>query len=86
MAVLCAQYGVARQTGCKWVARVAPRGPARAWRGSRVVPHRVTHTVPRAVREALRRTTRTWPTESNDVWTADFKGDFREGDSRCCYS
>ena len=85
MAVLCAQYGVARQTGCKWVARVDLEG-RRGLAGQSRRPHRVTHTVPRAVREALRRTTRTWPTESNDVWTADFKGDFREGDSRCCYS
>lgn len=71
-------YAAARDTACAWPA--ASSVGALLKRAGLVRPHRV---------RAARSTTRNWGQSSavapNDVWTADFKGQFRLGTGPYCY-
>jgi putative transposase len=139
MSELCAQYGISRKTGYKWLTRYALLGPAGLEQRSRR-PHRCPHATPAPVVSALLKARRGHPdwsakkllailaprhppwrlpavstaqailkrhglvrhqrrrprrghpgrpttvsTAPNDVWTADFKGEFKTRDGRYCY-
>ena len=139
MTELCAQYGISRKTGYKWVARFAAEGRAglvdrsrRPHQSPRATDARVVELLCEARRghptwsarkliAVLRRQqpALAWParstgcallkaqdlvqarrrrvraraphaplapmTQPNEVWTTDFKGEFRTGDRRYCY-
>lgn len=62
MTELCRQYGIARETGYKWLRRYEEHGPAGLAEGSHVAKHRP-HAMPEAIREeivALRRSKPSW--------------------------
>src|SRR6266850_1034815 len=73
---LCALYGVARKTGYKWIDRYLRHGPAGLEERSRR-PRRSPNQTSDAVASAI--------LAPNDVWSADYKGQFRTGDGRYCY-
>src|SRR5215470_1771327 len=136
---LCAQYGISRKTGYKWIDRYLRHGPAgleEHSRRPRHAPNRTATDIVTAILDARRRHP-TWggkklltllhkrhprwplpgrstacdilkrhglvplrrqrrrighpgkPTSqilaANDVWSADYKGQFRTGDGRYCY-
>lgn len=140
---LCAQYGISRKTGYKWLARFDDAGSAAladrshmphmcphrlpewvrthllalrdrhpTWGPRKLVAYAVAHPPPdrhvtwparSTVAEWLRATGRVTPrrrqarrshpsggllthaTAPNDVWTVDFKGEFRTGNGQWCY-
>ena len=68
MTELCRQYGIARETGYKWLRRYEGHGPAGLAEGSHVAKHRP-HAMPEAIREAivaLRRSKPSWGAEGAD--------------------
>src|SRR5918996_115177 len=78
MTELCACYGISCKTGYKWVDRYRVGGrPALADRSRR--PNGPPRAAPR-VGDVL-----TIPTAPNHVWTTDFKGEFRLGDTTLCH-
>src|SRR5262245_28013080 len=136
---LCAQYGISRKTGYKWIERYLRHGPAgleEQSRRPRHAPNRTATEIVTAILDArrrhptwggkklltlLRRRHPRWPLPgrstacdilkrhgmvplrrqrrrlghpgkptsqilaANDVWSADYKGQFRTGDGRYCY-
>src|SRR5213076_2091733 len=95
---LCELYGISRKTGYKWIDRYVRHGPAGLEEQSRRPQHSSRQTsdeIVTAILDARRRHPR-WsighpgkPTSQilapNDMWSADYKGQFRTGDGRYCY-
>ena len=85
---LCRRYGVSRKTAYKWLTRYDADGPAGLTDRSRRPHHRrrLLAGNGRRRRRAARATgQRTLSQGPNDVWTADFKGEFRTDDGHYCY-
>jgi len=69
MTVLCAEFGISRKTGYKWLMRYHERGPGGLYALSRA-PQRV----PWAISDAQ---VAKVAVAANDLWCIDFKGWFR---------
>src|SRR6266705_1770689 len=87
-------YGVSRKTGYKWIDRYVRHGPAgleERSRRPRRSPRQTSDEIVTAILDARRRRIGHpgRPTSQilapNDVWSADYKGQFRTGDGRYCY-
>src|SRR6476646_10540640 len=93
MSELCARYGVSRRVGYKWLARYEEEG-RRGLRDRSRAPRHCPHLLARRglVLKRRRRRPHQHPgviaptTEApNDLWTADFKGEFKPGNGSYCY-
>src|SRR6267142_1656949 len=92
---LCEHYGVSRKTGYKWIERYLRHGPAgleersRRPRRSPACDILSRHGMVPTRRHRRRLGHPGKPTSQilapNDIWSADYKGQFRTGDGRYCY-